>query len=86
MSGLAIKMPGRVLREFVEMADARVDADADQDLCEAVSRARVTRRGTGFTALVPIADTEQARRLVAWVPDDAPRFLREYRDMVNRDG
>src|SRR3954447_7259563 len=81
----ALRMPGRIYREFVVLAIAlteQPDLQPEQEaLCEALGRARVKPRGFGHTAIVPL-EPEYARLLMVWVTGTSPKFLRDYRDAV----
>lgn len=78
-------MPGRVYAGFVKTAmgltsQPRLPSEQEA-LCDAVSRARLARRGAGHTGYVPV-EPEQAKMLMKWVGAGAPEFLRNYRDAV----
>ncbi|HEY3552057.1 MAG TPA: hypothetical protein VGK66_00065 [Solirubrobacterales bacterium] len=82
----ALRMPGRVYREFAAIALALTERpeglEPEQEvLCDALSRARVKPRGTGHTALVPL-EPEHVSLLMEWVSGSSPKFLRDYRDAV----
>ncbi len=82
----ALRMPGRIYREFAAIALALIERpeglDPEQEaLCDALSRARVKPRGAGHTALVPI-EPEHVSLLMEWVTGISPKFLRDYRDAV----
>lgn len=81
-SGRALKLPGRIYEQFVLLASERLEApdtpQDDLDLAEALSEARLKRRGQGFTVLIPL-ELHQVRQLAEWVGDDQPKRLREYR-------
>lgn len=81
MSTLHLRMPGRVFEQFVALADLQLRHDADLDLCDALSRPRIRRRGRGATVFVAL-DAEQVDRLSYWVGDKAPKYLRDYRDAM----
>ncbi len=74
----AIRVPGRVMEQFVALAVTHLENGLDKDICEALSRAQVRPKGRGFTAVVPIP-REDVGRLAAWISDDTPRFMRDYR-------
>lgn len=80
----AIKMPGRVFEYFVERAEYRLMLGEDIDLCDALSRARVKRRGLGYTVFVKIEPLDDARKLVAWITPKDPKYLRDYRALVEQ--
>lgn len=82
----ALRMPGRIYREFAAIAIALTDrpeglAPDQEALCDALSRARVKPRGAGHTALVPL-EPEHVALLMEWVTGASPKFLRDYRDAV----
>jgi hypothetical protein len=81
----ALRMPGRIYREFVAIAMALTEQPGlppeQEALCDALSRARVKPRGFGHTALVPLGP-EHVGLLMEWVTGRSPKFLRDYRDAV----
>jgi hypothetical protein len=81
----ALRMPGRIYREFAAIAIAMTeqsDLPGEQEaLCDALSRARAKRSGAGHTVLVPL-EPEHVRLLMEWVSGGSPKFLRDYRDAV----
>ena len=82
----ALRMPGRIYREFAAIALALTERpeglEPEQEvLCDALSRARVKARGAGHTTLVPL-EPEHVSLLMEWVTGASPKFLRDYRDAV----
>lgn len=82
----ALRMPGRVYREFAAIALALTEhpegLEPEQEvLCDALSRAWVKARGVGHTALVPL-EPEYVSLLMEWVTGASPKFMRDYRDAV----
>lgn len=81
----ALRMPGRIYREFAAIAIALTDqpglAPEREALCDALSRAQAKRRGGGHTVLV-LLEPEHVRLLMEWVRGRSPKFLRDYRDAV----
>lgn len=76
-----LRMSGRVLRWFVVEAERQMEGAADTDLCEAISEPRMKRVGRGFQATL-LLELDQVDRLMGWVTDQAPAFVRDYRDNV----
>jgi len=74
-------MPGKVYERFNLLAQGRSAAEEDLDLCDALADPRLRRHGRGFVVdvVLEIADIE---RLMDWIGDDQPKFLRDYRDRV----
>lgn len=85
----ALRLPGRVFEWFAARAVERmeqVEAGADPayvdiDLCNAISHARVKRRGGGYSVLIPM-EPDAVLRLADWVGNDAPKQIRKYRDAM----
>jgi len=89
----ALKMPGRVYNWFALEANRQREVSADTHLCDAIARPKLKRVGKGFTAYVflPELDQEdrvdpasQADRLLDWVTDSAPAYVRAYRDWARK--
>jgi hypothetical protein len=79
----AVQMPGRIYERINVLAQRRTAVGEDLDLCEAVAEPRLKRRGAGFTAQL-VLEIEQIERLVDWIGNDQPKFMRDYRDQVRR--
>lgn len=73
----ALRLPGRVYEQFVQKAQAKLDADVDVDICDALSRPRIKRRGSGYTVFIPMS-FEQVLVLASWVQPHDPKLLRDY--------
>lgn len=74
-----LRMPGRIWEHFGARAQKELDAGGDEDLCDALSRPRLKRRGLGFTVYVALT-LEQVGRLSYWISDSDQKWLRDYRD------
>jgi hypothetical protein len=96
VSGLVVRIPGRVFRPLAERAmkktemaiaaEERDDYDAlaylDLDLTEAIAGARIKNVGAGFSAFVQTEGPTQIERLLDWIGDGDSRDLRLFRDTI----
>lgn len=96
MSGLVVRIPGRVFRPIAEKAmkktemaiaaEERDDHDAlaylDLDLTEAIANARIKNVGASFSAFVQAEGPTQIERLLDWIGEDDPRDVRLFRDTI----
>lgn len=84
MSERALRLPGRVFELLLPKADAHAQDDSlpeDLDLADAISNARVKRKGGGFQVFIRITP-QQVLWLADWITDDDPKLLRDYRDAM----
>lgn len=80
---LHLRMPGRVYEQLNGIAERKLNLDIDADVCDALSRAKVKRRGTGYSVFVPL-DAEQVERLSLWIRPGFPKFMRDYRNAMRK--
>lgn len=76
-----IKLPGRIYEVLNERAQVKCTFNIDLDVCDALSRPRIKKRGAGFSAYLDLT-AYQIRRLASWIKDDDTKRLREYRDAL----